>query len=297
VRRPYGNVTIDGMGLLVRGAIVAFLVAGAALAARTVARALAPWRVPVDSPAAFLRRGRASGTRTLVVCAGDSFTHGVMSADYLAQLRGRLGADGYEFVNAGINGNLAWNVMQRVDAVVACRPDAVTLLVGTNDVLATLGPPWEPMYRRQQHIPVTPTLAWYVENLRTIIDRLRADTGARLAILDLPPLGEDLTSEINDRVREYNAALRNVAAEAGIEVLPLHDRLVALLPVGHMPPLFEGRRGLMGSSLARRLVQRRSWDEISEAHGLALLTDHLHLNDRAAGVVADLIADWLAERQ
>ena len=56
VRRPDGDVTIDGMGLLVRGAIVALLVAGAALAARTVARALAPWRVPVDSPAAFLRR-------------------------------------------------------------------------------------------------------------------------------------------------------------------------------------------------------------------------------------------------
>ena len=217
-----------------------------------------------------------------------------MSADYLALLRGRLGADGYEFVNAGINGNLAWNVMQRVDAVVACRPDAVTLLVGTNDVLATLGPPWEPMYRRQQHIPVTPTLAWYVENLRAIIDRLRCDTVARLVILDLPPLGEDLATEVNGRVREYNAALRSVAAATGVTVLPLHDRLVALLPDGRTPPPFEGRRDAMGWALVRRLVQRRSWDEISEAHGLALLTDHLHLNDRAARVVADLIADWLA---
>ena len=72
-----------------------------------------------------------------------------------------------------------------------------------------------------------------------------------------------------------------MAAEAGVEVLPLHDRLVALLPEGHMPPPFEGRRDLMGSALVRRLVLRRSWDEISEAHGLALLTDHLHLNDRA----------------
>jgi lysophospholipase L1-like esterase len=71
-----------------------------------------------------------------------------MSADYLALLRARLGSDGYEFVNAGINGNLAWNVLQRLDEVVACRPDAVTLLVGTTDVLATFGPAWEPMYRR-----------------------------------------------------------------------------------------------------------------------------------------------------
>ena len=185
-------------------------------------------------------------------------------------------------------------MLQRLDDVVACRPDAVTLLVGTNDVLATLGPPWEPMYRRQQHIPVTPTLAWYVENVREIIDRLRAETGARLAILDLPPLGEDLASEINGRVREYNAALREVAAETGVQVLPLHDRLVALLPEGHTPPPFEGRRDLMGSALVRRLVLRRSWNEISAAHGLTILTDHVHLDDRAAAVVADLIEDWLA---
>jgi acyl-CoA thioesterase I len=280
------------MKLLLRGAILAALVAGAALAARAVARALAPWRAPLDGPAAFLARGREPATHAVLVCAGDSITHGVMSADYLDLLRARLG-DGVAIVNAGINGNLAWNVLQRLDDVVACRPDAVTLLVGTNDVLATLGPPWEPMYRRQQHIPVTPTLAWYRENVRAIIDRLRSETGAKVAILDLPPLGEDLASAINGRVREYNEALREIAAGTGIPVLPLHDRLVALLPADGTPPPFEGRRGLMGSAIFRRLVMRRTWDEVSEAHGLALLTDHLHLNDRTAAVVADLIADWL----
>jgi acyl-CoA thioesterase I len=199
-------------------------------------------------------------------------------------------------VNAGINGNLAWNVLQRLDDVVACRPDAVTLLVGTNDVLGTLGEPWEPMYRRQQHIPVTPTLAWYVENVRAIIDRLQAETGARLAILDLPPVGEDLDSEINGRVVEYNAALRQVAADSGVPVLPLHDRLVALLPADGAPPPFGGSRGLMGSAIFRRLVLRRTWDEVSEAHGLALLTDHVHLSDRAAAVAAELVEGWLVNR-
>ncbi len=211
-----------------------------ALVVRGLIREIAAFRSPRDNPRAFLRNARPRATRTLVVCAGDSFTHGVMSADYLATLRGRLGSDGYEFVNAGINGNLAWNVLQRLDDVVACRPDAVTLLVGTNDVLATLGPAWEPMYRRQQHIPVTPTLAWYVENLRAIIDRLQAETGARLAILDLPPLGEDLDSEINDRVREYNAALREVAAASGVSVLPLHDRLVDASPGRPHAPTLRG---------------------------------------------------------
>jgi acyl-CoA thioesterase-1 len=281
------------MRLAVRGAIAAVVVAGAAVLARDAARRLAPWRAPDDSPAAFLGHGRADDARTVVVCAGDSITHGVMSADYLELLRGRLGSDGCVFVNAGINGDLAWNVLQRLDAVVACRPDAVTLLVGTNDVLATLGPAWESSYRRQQHIPLAPTLAWYRENLQRIIERLYDETGARLAVVDLPPLGEDLDSEINRRIREYNEALREVAADTGVTVLPLHDHLVALLPEAHTPPPFDGRRNLMGAALVRRLVFRRSWDQISEAHGFTVLTDHVHLNDRAAAVVAGLIADWL----
>ena len=282
------------MSTLRRGVATALLVSVGVLLARTIARELAPWRAPADAPAAFLKHGRAPGTRTLVVCAGDSITHGVMSANYVDLLRDHQGGDGYEFVNAGINGNLAWNVHRRLDDIVACRPDAVTLLVGTNDVLATLGPPWEAMYRRQQHIPVTPTLGWYRENVGAILGRLLAETDARVAVLDLPPLGEDVHSEINQRVLEYNAALREIAAAAGVEVLSLHDHLLALLPAVHTPRPFEGRRNLMGSALARRLVLRRSWDEVSEAHGLALLTDHLHLNDRSAAVVAELIAGWLA---
>jgi acyl-CoA thioesterase-1 len=288
------------MPLVTRGAIaaiVAILVAILALAARALARALALWRAPPDGPAACLASGRAPGTRSLVVCAGDSITHGVVSANYVERLRGRIGSDGFEFVNAGINGDLAWNVLQRLDAVVACRPDAVTLLVGTNDVLATLGPTWEASYRRQQHIRETPTLAWYRENVRRIVDRVRAETDARLAILDLPPLGEDLESDVNRRIDEYNAALREVAAETGVTMLPLHDRLVAMLPENHQPPAFGGRRDLMLRAALGRVLRRRTWDEISAGAGLTVLTDHVHLNDRAAGVVAELVADWLAERR
>jgi acyl-CoA thioesterase I len=281
------------MKVLLRAALVASVVAVGVTVGRRVVGALAPWRAPVDGPAAFLAHGRGPATPKVLLCAGDSITHGVLSSNYLDPLRARLGG-GVEIVNAGINGNLAWNVLQRLDDIVACRPDAVTLLVGTNDVLASLGPSWESMYRRQQHIPGTPNLTWYVENLRAIIDRLHAETDARLAILDLPPLGEDLDSETNGRILDYNAALREIAADAGVQVLPLHDHLVALLPEGHSPPPFTGRRDLMGSAMARRFLRRRTWDEVSAEHGLAVLTDHVHLNDRAAAVLAGLIESWLA---
>ena len=37
----------------------------------------------------------------------------------------------------------------------------------------------------------------------------------------------------------------------------------------------------------------RPWDRISAANGLAALTDHVHLNDRAAALAADLVADFI----
>jgi lysophospholipase L1-like esterase len=49
----------------------------------------------------------------------------------------RFAPCGYEFVNAGIDGDDAWNVLARIGDVVRCEPDIVTLLVGSNHVVAT----------------------------------------------------------------------------------------------------------------------------------------------------------------
>ena len=275
-------------------ALVSIGLAATATGVAFAARAGQRMREPARSPRAFLRLGRAPGTNTVLACLGDSITHGVVSADYVAMLTERLGPDGVEVVNAGINGNLAWNVLQRLDAVIACRPDVVTLLIGTNDVNATLSPSSEAMYLRQQHLPQDPTLEWYRESVAAILERLQADTTARIAVLDLPPLGEDLESEANRRIVAYSEALREVAAQLGIPCLPLHERLVALVPPGHEPPPYSESRALIVRSAFRRLVLRRSWNEVAAANGLVVLTDHIHLSENGAEVVADLIAGFVA---
>jgi len=250
-------------------------------------------RAPENNPGAFLERGRQTTTRTLVVCAGDSITHGVVSANYVEMLERRFAADGYEFVNAGINGQLAYNLLQRLDNVVACRPDVVTVLIGTNDVNATFSQAWEDTYRKEQKLPEKPTLAWYRLNVERIIDRLQSETDAQIALLDLPMLGEDLASDMNRRVAEYNAVLQAVAAEKRVTCLPLRASLGALLPQNHTPPPYEGKKGPVLRVWIKHFMQRKSWDAVSADHGLELLTDHIHLNDKAAAVIAALIGDFL----
>jgi lysophospholipase L1-like esterase len=243
--------------------------------------------------AAFLRTGRRPQATRLVVCAGDSNTRGRSSANWVDILQRRFTPAGYQFVNAGIDGGLAWNVLQRIGDVVRCQPDTVTLQAGTNDVNATYSAFWEKTYRRQQRIPQTPTLGWYTECADEILTRLQSETSARIAVLDIPMIGEDLTSDINRRVDTYNQALRQVTAEHAVECLPLHDRLAALLPAVHNPPPYTGRVGTMiRASLSHNLLHR-PWDRISAANGLAVLTDHVHLNDRAAALTAELVADFI----
>jgi acyl-CoA thioesterase I len=242
---------------------------------------------------AFLRAGRWPPTTRLVVCAGDSITRGHNSANWVDILQRRFAADGYRFVNAGIDGDPAWNVLQRIDDVIRCHPDVVTLQVGGNDVAATSGTWNEKLYWRQQHVPQAPTLGWYTECVDEILSRLRSQTSARVAVLDIPMIGEDLTSDLNRRVDSYNQALRRVAAAHVAEVLPLHDRLASLLPSPHNPPPYRGRfRPMLKASLSRTFLHR-SWDQISASNGLVVLVDHVHLNDRAAVLTADLVADFI----
>lgn len=70
----------------------------------------------------------------------------------------------------------------------------------------------------------------------------------------------------------YNQALRQVAAARAVQCLPVHDTLASLLPAAPGPPPYRGRFGpMIRASLSHNLL-RRSWDRISAANGLAVLT-------------------------
>jgi hypothetical protein len=126
-----------------------------------------------------------------------------------------------------------------------------------------------------------------------ILDRLRNETDARVAVLLIPPLGEDPDSPLNTRVAEHNAVLAELAVERGAACLPLHDRLVDLIPPGATPPPYHGSEAAAVRAVLRHMVLKQDWDHISRAAGLHVLTDHIHLNDRAAGVAAGLIEEFL----
>lgn len=251
------------------------------------------------NPAEFLAQGGAAAGRRVVVCLGASIVHGRVSVDFVDLLRQRFSGQGLAFVNAGVNGDLAYNALQRLDSVVACNPDAVVILVGTNDVQCSLSDRIRKLATRGKHLPVPPSIGWYKSTFDEILTQLAQRTHAVVAVSQLPVLGEDLTSLPNTRTCEFNDVLRQVAAAHGAGYFPLHERQAEILIAegGASGPVYTESFGpVMGAAL-RHFLLGQSLDEISRRNGLRLTTDRIHLNSRSAGIVVEFVAEFLRDNR
>jgi lysophospholipase L1-like esterase len=227
-----------------------------------------------------------------IVCAGDSITRGQISADYVALLRKAL--PDASIANAGVNLELSSGLRARLEAIIAQSPDVVCVLIGTNNVRYSLDSKDAEGLRRRWKLTELPSLASYREDLRTIARRLR-EAGARVALLSLPVIGEVLDSEPVRRVTEYSEVVRDVAAEQQVEYLPLRERMVAFLEEHPAVPatLFRPGRALVLTAAMQHFLLLRSFDAISRSRGLQLTTDTIHLNQRGAGMIAELVGAWV----
>ena len=235
-----------------------------------------------------------SGERPIVV-AGASIVRGRASVDFVQMLRERYPSR--TFVNAGVNGNVAWELLQRIDQIIACRPSHVVILIGTNDVQATLSADSVRQTRESKHLPEDPSLGWYAVCMTEIVTRLKS-AGARVALCSLPPIGQDLEAPVNVVVREANAELRGVCEATGAAYLPVYEHLADLLAAqgATRGPAWSGSWAPGVTSLVEHFVLGRSYDTIALARGWILSPDGVHMDSTGAGIIADVVAGWL-ERQ
>jgi lysophospholipase L1-like esterase len=232
-----------------------------------------------------------------VVCLGDSNVRGQVSVSFVDILRQRLSDERFHFINAGVNGDLAYNVLKRLDVVLTQKPDFVIILVGTNDVNATLTSRMSQGYRLWKRLPEEPRPEWYRANMLNIIRTLKENTSARIAVTSQPVLGEDLASVANERIRNYSSLLFQLAVQEGITYLPLHEQQEEFLRrIGHDSGRpHDADSMLMWASIFRHYVLRRDFESIARENGFALTTEGLHLNEAGAVIMADLLEAFLRE--
>ncbi|MDW6063094.1 SGNH/GDSL hydrolase family protein [Streptomyces sp. FXJ1.4098] len=232
---------------------------------------------------------------THVVCLGDSLTSAQVSVDYIKMLKERTAGHPYAFTNAGVNGDLAYNALQRLDPVVAQRPDVVIVLIGTNDANASLSEKNVRMYTKMKQLPRRPTIDWYRQNLTAIAHRLTEETDARVALSSLPVLGEEPGSAPMLRAGEFSEVVKETAAACGTAYLPLYERQTDhLRGCGRTPRIdFRDGRALSSRAAMQHFMLRRSFDSIARRRGLELTTDFIHQNSRGAAMIADVVEEFL----
>ena len=75
-----------------------------------------------------------------MACLGSSTTASRGTYKWIDELDRRPQNSRFRFVNLGVGGDLSFNTVRLLDRVVTIRPDRVIVLVGMNDILASVFP-------------------------------------------------------------------------------------------------------------------------------------------------------------
>jgi len=232
----------------------------------------------------------------VIACIGDSLTHGNIGECWVEGLRNEYPED--TFLNEGINGDVVWQVQQRIEPILACKPDIVILLIGSNDVMASFNKKSGERYRRNNKLPEVPTFVSYQKLLPKLIDSLSASS--KIAICTLPPIGENKDSIVNNHVNKFNKFIELTANNKNINLIPVSSLLWDELskttyPVksDYDPNSLPIIRRIYGGMM-HHYIFKKSWDEIAKSKGQWLLFDQIHLGGRAAKILFNATKKYIS---
>jgi lysophospholipase L1-like esterase len=248
-----------------------------------------------NNPLRFANGSPHRPGRKIVICAGAAIVRGQVSFNYVDYLARNPDLQGFQFVNAGINSDLAFNLLQRLEPIISCRPAYILIQIGTDDLLGSLYPKLGTYYKWTKQLPRKPDLGWYRENLSLIVEYLKRRTGAKIALISLPMLGEAANSVANREVQRFNEIIQKIAAEEGVKFLPVYDQQVRYLFESQRTsaPEYSGDCRQVAGSLLEHLVFKKSLDEIARKNSYLLHSDGIHLNSRGGVMIAGQVAQFL----
>ena len=118
-----------------------------------------------------------------------------------------------EFINLGVSGNRTDQLFDRMYRdVVQLQPDVVSFLIGINDV-----------WHRHGELRIETTDAQFETNYRAILDRVKAQTSAKIMILAPFLLDCEKKEAWRPEVERINVIVRKLVAEYADVFVPLDE--------------------------------------------------------------------------
>ena len=242
-----------------------------------------------------------SGQVETVACVGSSTTASKGTYRWIPELESRPRNSRFRFVNLGVGGDLSFNTFRRVGRVIRLQPDRVIILIGTNDILASVFPNFRRVVRFWKGLPYEPNARRFRYNLSLIARRLRTETDARIALSSLAPVGEDphsqdpVQSRLNDLFIAYNDAIREVSSREGTDYIEFYEGFRAELELAKTAKPFNrfSFPSFYRDYLVREMILGHSFDEISRINGWEFHIDGIHLNTRGGRILTDAVQRFL----
>ncbi|HIF30016.1 MAG TPA: hypothetical protein EYQ76_04165 [Candidatus Marinimicrobia bacterium] len=250
------------------------------------------WQLPDIAAGAF--ELDPDNDKPVVVCCGDSITHGHIGYDWVSTLRKQ--DESKIYINAGINADLTWNLNQRIDKIIKHNPDYVTILIGTNDAIGSQNIKHiQDYYVSTKGLPQLPHIDWYASELEKFIIEIQSKTDAKIAISTLSWLGEQSEAEIISVVKLHNNIIRTLSDKYELTLIDLFKQFDKMIDTNNSVPYTTSEwrrlRGLRAVIL--HYVFGWSWSRIGRKYRLTLLCDHIHLNEKSGAVLQKLMKDFI----
>jgi lysophospholipase L1-like esterase len=285
-------------------------------------------RPPHNGPHEFVKqdnkRGKRDEDERVLVCLGDSLTHGACSAnwvdDVVPSLTKQLQKDiktktTLTVVNAGQNGICTHTVLhEKVNHVVACRPDYIFIMIGSNDAMAIYREDWASERMHAWNLTEKPTEDVLIRNLTDTVKALLDQTTAVIAIATLPPFGENVNSASNKIIQSINSRIKTLEYHflgeiksdsretTRVSVIDVNSALWAEInsqrsrkntKPTHSIDMFLPYATVMG---ILHCVFGLSWNALTRLSGNVVLCESLHLNEDGGSILRNEVVHWLMDK-
>jgi lysophospholipase L1-like esterase len=230
-------------------------------------------------------------TKKTVLFLGDSLTHGRVSYDYVSQIKKNPRFKDFNIINEGINSRLTNQILEILDDVEKIDPDLIFILIGTNDLKASLN---ETEYKRYQSLwsltdPINQTS--FINNLSNIVEKLKTKTKGKIVLISIPMLGENSKSNPYIQSKIFANSIKQISFDRKANYLPLFESLESELIRSENTKTIEYSQNQwnMYWTILKYYSTTKTWNDLSEDNGYYLLTDGIHLNERSGKILENMI--------
>jgi acyl-CoA thioesterase I len=253
--------------------------------------------LPVNNPDEFLNSGRNNTNKIKVMLIGASLIQASISHSIRDYLIGYDTQNRYEFINAGINGDLVYNAIKRIQPILDCKPDYISILIGSNDAMGSMSETSGMKYVGFKQLPQLPDFEFFRKNLHELLMLLKNSTNAKLVIHSLPPITENFEHELFIQAEKFSKEIKEIAEKLGVIYIGINEEMKEYLLANRVQNLKEEEdyMSLMYKAVFKHYVLRQSWDEITESIGNVLLVDNIHVNSKGAQIIAQNIQKYLLD--